>query len=281
MLYRNFTTEAEINAQYDPAQISNRDAAIERFEQLSAAAVAKMPNRYSSQFGASAAEYVDIYPSGVANAPVHVFIHGGYWRALDARQFAFVAQNLVDQGITVVLTNYGLCPDVAIGDIVQQTRAAIAWVANNVERLDIDIARLSLSGHSAGGHLAAMMLTVDWAAKGLPTDLIKAVFLFSGLFDLGPFPHSWLQPSLKLTDRDVANLSPLFLPVKSNAKVQIRYGGLEQSEFARQSQSYADYLASEGLRVECKAVIGADHFTVLDPFLLADSALVDEIANIC
>lgn len=277
MLYRQFSTVAEINAQYDPSVISDRDAAMARFGELSAAATAAMPNWSSHPFGATEAEYVDIFPSGVAGAPVHIFIHGGYWRALSARQFAFVAQKLVEQGVTVVLTNYGLCPDVRIGDIVDQTREAILWVAKNANQLDIDINRLTISGHSAGGHLAAMMLTVDWAHFGVAADLIKGAIPLSGLYDLGPFPHSWLQSSLHLTGEDLTHYSPLFLPVKSSAKVLLRYGSKEQSEFARQSQTYADYLRSNGISVHCKPLEGADHFTILDPFFLNEAEFVQDI----
>lgn len=277
MLYRNFATEAEINAEYDPAVISDRDAAIERFTQLSATASAAMPEWFSRQFGATDAEYVDIFPCGVAGAPVHIFVHGGYWRALSARQFAFVAQKLVDQGVTVVLTNYGLCPDIPIGDIVDQTREAIAWVARHAEQLAVDTERLTLSGHSAGGHLAAMMLSTDWTRYGLAPDLIKGVIALSGLFDLAPFRHSWLQESLNLTEAEVAAYSPICLPIHGSAPVVLRFGGIEQSEFARQSKSYAEYLRAAGLEVDCQAIEGADHFTVLDPFLADDGEFIQLI----
>ncbi len=279
MLYRNFATAEEIQAEYDPAVVSDRDGAIERFAQLSAAATEAMPNWYSHQFGSTEAEYVDIFPSGVPGAPVHLFIHGGYWRAMSARQFAFIAQQLVEQGVTVVLTNYGLCPDVRMGDIVDQTREAVAWVARNSSELEVDASRLTISGHSAGGHLAAMMLATDWAGYDLPKDLIKGAIALSGLFDLGPFPHSWLQPALNLTDDEVAANSPLFLPVNTAAKVLIRYGGKEQSEFARQSHTYAEYLVSHGIDVDCKPQEGADHFTILDPFFLNDAEFVKDILS--
>jgi len=279
MLYRNFATADEIQAEYDPALVSDRDAALERFAALSASALERMPNWYSHQFGQSEAEYVDIFPSGVPGAPVHIFIHGGYWRAMSARQFAFIAQRLVEQGVTVVLTNYGLCPDVRMGDIVDQTREAILWVAKNAERLDVDINRLSISGHSAGGHLAAMMLSVDWTQFDLPADLIKGAIALSGLYDLGPFPHSWLQPALNLTDADVAHYSPLMLEPKTHATVLLRYGGKEQSEFARQSQTYADCLASHGINVQCKPLEETDHFTILDPFFLNEAEYVQDILS--
>jgi len=282
MLYRNFDTQEQIDAEYDPARISDRDGAMERFAQLSAAAVEAMPNWYSRQFGISDAEYVDIFPSGVAGAPVHIFVHGGYWRALRARQFAFIAQTLASRGITVVLSNYGLCPDVRLGDIVDQTREAVAWVARNTSELDIDINRLTVSGHSAGGHLVGMLLATDWTTYGLSKDLIKGAIALSGLFDLGPFPHSWLQSSLHLIDEDVTQFSPLFLPVHTGAKVVLRYGGLEQSEFARQSKTYADYLTSQGLSVECQPLDGADHFTILNPFIGEDSEfvrLIQQLSN--
>ena len=214
MLYRNFATEAEINAEYDPGIISDRVQAIDRFERMSEAATKQITNWYSCQFGPTEAEYVDVFPSGIPNGPVHIFIHGGYWRALSTREFAFVAQVLVQKGITVVLTNYGLCPDIRLSDIVDQTRRAVSWVAHNALNLNIDSGRLSLSGHSAGGHLVAMMLATDCTYYCLPRDIINGSISLRGLFDLRPFPHSWLQPTLALSAAEVEDNSPLFLPVR-------------------------------------------------------------------
>ncbi len=279
MLYRNFATESEINDQYDPGVISDRVAAIERFDRLSEAALREIPDWYSHRFGSSDAEYVDIFLSGEANAPVHIFIHGGYWRALSARQFTFIARELVKNGVTVVLTNHELCPQVRIGDIVSQTRDAVSWVANNASKLNIDPSRISISGHSAGGHLVAMMLATDWSSYGLQQDLFVGAISLSGLFDLRPFPHSWLQPSLNLTKDEVIENSPIFLPVSTRASVLLRYGGLEQSEFARQSQAYAEHLTASHVFVDCRAIERADHFTVLDPFFLGELEFVNDILS--
>ena len=279
MLYRNFASEAEINAEYDPGMISDRVQAIDRFERMSAAATKQITNWYSCQFGPTKAEYVDVFPSGISNGPVHIFVHGGYWRALSTREFAFVAQVLVEKGITVVLTNYGLCPDIRLSDIVDQTRRAVSWVAHNALKLNIDRGRLSLSGHSAGGHLVAMMLATNWSDYGLPRDLIKGSISLSGLFDLRPFLHSWLQPTLALSPTEVEDNSPLFLPVCANAKVTLLYGELEQSEFARQSLAYSEHLSSNNVTVDCLAIEKADHFTVLDLFVQEESDFVKEIVR--
>ena len=279
MLYRNFATEAEINAEYDPGIISDRVQAIHRFERMSEAATKQITNWYSCQFGPTEAEYVDVFPSSIPKGPVHIFIHGGYWRAMSTREFAFVAQVLVQKGITVVLTNYGLCPDIRLSEIVDQTRRAVSWVAHNALKLNIDSGRLSLSGHSAGGHLVAMMLATDWSDYGLPRDLIKGSISLSGLFDLRPFPHSWLQPTLALSAAEVEDNSPLFLPVCAKAKVTLLYGELEQSEFARQSLAYSEHLASNNVTVDCLAIEKADHFTVLDLFVQEESDFVKEIVR--
>lgn len=279
MLYRNFATEAEINAEYDPGMISDRVQAIDRFERMSEAATKQITNWYSCQFGPTEAEYVDVFPSSIPNGPVHIFIHGGYWRAMSTREFAFVAQVLVQKGITVVLTNYGLCPTIRLSDIVDQTRRAVSWVAHNALKLNIDSGRLSLSGHSAGGHLVAMMLATDWSDYGLPRDLIKGSISLSGLFDLRPFPHSWLQPTLALSAAEVEDNSPLFLPVCTKAKVTLLYGELEQSEFARQSLAYSEHLTSNNVTVDCLAIEKADHFTELDLFVQEESDMVKEIVR--
>jgi arylformamidase len=123
-----------------------------------------------------------------------------------------------------------------------------------------------------------MLLATDWAAEfGLSDNLLKGALSVSGLFDLGPFPHSWLQPVLNLTEREVVDLSPLFCEPKSKCKVLLRYGGAEPGEFARQSQTYKEYLTQHGFEVECSAVSGADHFSILDQYYLSEGSFVRDI----
>ena len=277
-LYRNFETEDEINQQYDPFMGRDRAAVLEQYQSQSALTLAQHPNWSSQHFGDSPESYLDIYPANKENAPVHIFIHGGYWRALSSRDFVFIAEQLVPAGVTVVAVNYDLCPQVTMSELTQQVKSSVAWVANNAEVLKIDPNSITVSGHSAGGHLVGMLLATDWLAEfGLPANLLKGALSVSGLFDLGPFPHSWLQPVLNLTEREVVELSPLFSEPKSKCKVLLRYGGAEPSEFARQSQTYKEYLTQHGLDVDCCAVPGADHFSILDQYYLPEGSFVRDV----
>ncbi|QJD71435.1 alpha/beta hydrolase [Marinobacterium sp. LSUCC0821] len=277
-LYRNFETEDEINQQYDPFIGRDRAAVLEQYQSQSALTLAQHPNWSSYNFSDSPEAYLDIYPANRENAPVHIFIHGGYWRALSSRDFVFIAEQLVPAGVTVVAVNYDLCPQVTMSALTNQVKSSVAWVAKNAEALNIDSNRITVSGHSAGGHLVGMLLATDWAAEfGLSDNLLKGALSVSGLFDLGPFPHSWLQPVLNLTEREVVDLSPLFCEPKSKCKVLLRYGGAEPGEFARQSQTYKEYLTQHGFEVECSAVSGADHFSILDQYYLSEGSFVRDI----
>src|SRR5690554_5813723 len=143
----------------------------------------------------------------------------------------------------------------------------MAWAWRNGDALGVDPTRLSVSGHSAGGHLAAMLLATDWQGEyGLPADLIKGVLCISGLYDLRPFPWSWLQPRLRLTGRDVDDYSPLFLPCRVPAGVQLVAGSEESSEFERQMHAYAEHAQAQQLSVSAELSPGDDHFSILDHY---------------
>jgi arylformamidase len=281
-LYRNFSTQEEIDREYSPRLAlgeAKTEAYFKRNAEESARVRAKLAHQDNLAFGPTAPEHVDVYPATAANAPVHVFIHGGYWRAFSSKDFAFVAEGLNARGLAVVMVNYALCPEVRVGDIVQQCRAALAWTWRNAASFGADKNRLTLSGHSAGGHLTAMMLATDWSTFGLPQDAIKAALPISGLYDLGPFPHSFLQPLLKLDAAQVRAESPLFHPVRARCPVLVAVGGAESAEFHRQSEEYVAHLKRAGLAVEYQDIPGRDHFNVLDDLASPEGTLCAWLAS--
>src|SRR5688500_14744190 len=163
------------------------------------------------RYGGGPNEHLDIFPTAQADAPVLFFIHGGYWRALDKRDHSFVAPAFTREGVCVVVPNYALCPAVTIPEITMQMVRALAWTWRNVARHGGDPRRITVAGHSAGGHLAAMMLACLWPAHApdLPADLVKGALSISGLHDLEPMMHTpFLQPSLRLTPEQVRKASP-------------------------------------------------------------------------
>jgi arylformamidase len=275
-LYRNFETQEEIDLEYAPRLTlgeARTEAYFRQNAEESARVRAVLRHLDDVPFGPTPPEHLDIYPADVRNAPVHVFIHGGYWRAFSSKDFAFVAEGLNARGITAVLVNYALCPEVRIGEIVRQCRAALAWTWKNAADFGADPNRLTVSGHSAGGHLTAMMLATDWSGFGLPADVIKAAVPISGLYDLGPFPHSFLQPMLQLDEAQVRSESPLLQEVRASCPVLVAVGGAESAEFHRQAETYVAHLKAAGLAVEYDDLGEHDHFSVLTELARPEATL--------
>jgi arylformamidase len=213
------------------------------------------------RYAAGARNTIDYFPAERAG-PIVVFIHGGSWQALDASFFSHLARGLNAHGIGVAIPSYDLCPAVAVGDIIEQMRAAMRELA----KLD---RRLVVSGHSAGGHLAACMLATDWRAldAALPKDLIVAAHAISGLFDLGPLVKTSVNYALRLNDVTAHHVSPLFWPLPAHGSLDTVVGSDESSEYFRQSKAIVEVWGS-AIPTRFEALPGTNHFTVIAP--LAD-----------
>lgn len=264
-LYREFTTQEVLDQEYNAAAaVPESPAIILGWGARSAAARQNLVSELGVKFGPTREEYLDIFPAG-EGAPVHVFVHGGYWRRFSAREHSLVAPALVAAGVTVVVVNYALCPAVTIDEIVRQVRAALAWVHDQAETFGGDPARITVSGHSAGGHLVAMALLTDWAGDyDRPADLVKGAVAISGLFDLAPFPYTYLQPALQLDWGQVRRNSPILnLPERAPPLV-LAVGGKESGEFRRQSRDFLAAWRAKGLEALYLEPAGLNHFTVLE-----------------
>jgi arylformamidase len=269
MLYHTFSTQEEIDQEYNPRFIvKNTDELIQSYFTESQRVLREYSNRSAVAYGPTPSETLDIFPAEKLCSPIHIFFHGGYWHSLTSRDFAFVAEGLVRNGITAVLVNYALCPSVNIDEIVRQSRAAVAWTYRNAEDFGGNPERISVSGHSAGGHLTGMLLSTDWGKKyGLPPNLIKGFLPVSGLFDLNPFPFSWLQPKLLLTSEQVLLNSPVFLKPRHTPHVMVAVGADESHEFQRQSKNYTIFLQKHGVPAEYLSMPGKNHFNIIHDFL--------------
>ena len=278
-LYRSFRTQAEIDAQYDvESSVPDFGRYVDFFLSNSARVRTALEPRLDVPFGPTTAETLDIYPAARADAPIHMFIHGGYWHSLSSKEFSFVAEGLVKAGVTVVINNYALCPDVTITEIVRQNRAAVAWLYRNAATFGGNRSRIHVSGHSAGGHLTAMLLATDWERDfGLPPDLVKGGTAISGLFDLEPFVHSWLQPKLRLTPDEIDRTSPIrHIPDRASPLI-VTFGGDESEEFRRQSESFLAAWTAKGLDGRYLDLPGRNRFTVLEDYMDPDSPLCRSI----
>jgi arylformamidase len=225
-------------------------------------------------FGEAAGERLDYFPTRRDSAPLLVFIHGGYWRSLDKFDFSWIAPPFVQHGIAVALLNYGLAPKTPVEDMVRQQLKALAWLHHNADRLRFDPERIVVSGHSAGGHLAAMMMAALWPAydSALPADLVKGALAISGLFDLEPLVHAtFVNVDLHLDQKRARRLSPVTMQPATAAPLVTALGALESSEFKRQSQALGHAWAAN-LHAEL-VLPGANHLTVCDALAQPDSPL--------
>jgi arylformamidase len=229
-------------------------------------------------YGPTPRQTIDLFcPAGGSAAPVALFIHGGYWRALEPASFSHLARGLNARGIMVALPGYDLCPQVVIGDIIEEARRACLYLWRRFGR------RLLVTGHSAGGHLTACMLATDWKAiaPDLPADLVPAAFAISGLYDLTPLVQVSMNADLRLSEESAHAASPLFWPAPTGRTLEAWCGARESDEFRRQNRAICDTWARANVTTVCGEVAQANHFTVLDPLADPASDMVARLVTLC
>ena len=245
-----------------------------RWAEGSARARATMTCYLDRDYGPAAGEKLDIFPARKGDGSVLMFIHGGYWRSLDKRDFAYLAPAWVDAGVSLVVVNYDLCPHVTVEEIVRQMLRASAWLYRHAEEYGMDEERLFVSGHSAGAHLTAMMMAALWPVYDaqLPKDIFKGGLAVSGIYDLRPLAQvDFLNGDLRLDEASALKVSPAFLPPATRAPLYTCVGGAESAEFKRQNALLAQRWRS-GVAGDI-AMPGHDHFSVIDELANPASAL--------
>jgi arylformamidase len=222
----------------------------------------------SIPYGPGARNIIDFFP-GDNEGPIVVFIHGGYWQALDGSFFSHLAGGLNAHGVSVAIPSYDLCPAVTVDDIIQEMRVA----SRELTRLGRS---LVVSGHSAGGHLAACMLATDWPAfdTSLPKDLVVAAYAISGLFDLGPLVETSINNALYLDDATARAASPLFWKAPGRGSLDAVVGENESAEYFRQSRTIVDRWGAAGVATRFGTVPNANHFTAIAPLADPNSPMV-------
>ncbi|WP_431267147.1 alpha/beta hydrolase [Dankookia sp. P2] len=261
----------DLQAEYDnrarvpenPAIIADwqRDAAA--FRAQWAAAELGIP------YGAGERERLDLFRPGPGEDwPIALFIHGGYWQALDRSFFSHMARGMLAEGVAVAVPSYDLCPQVTLATILDQMRAAALLLHRRTGR------RVLATGHSAGGHLTAMLMATDWRALAprLPADLVAAGLPISGVFELEPLLPTTIGAGLRLASAEARAMSPRWLPAPG-LPLHAVVGGAESGEFLRQTR---DFAAAWGGTAE--AVPGANHFTVIAPLSEPGSPLTRRAA---
>ena len=270
--------EREYNAR---AAIRDHPQIFARWAEQGAAARRLRACEVDLKYGPLDVERLDIFHAHQSDAPLLVFIHGGYWRSLDKSDFSWIAPPLLQHGVAVALTNYGLAPQTSVEDIVRQQLKALGWLYQNSERLRFNADRVVVAGHSAGGHLTAMMMTALWQQfdSTLPHSLVKAGLAISGLFDLQPLVRApFVNTDLKLDIKRARALSPIYKPSATAAPLITAVGALESSEFKRQSIEFGARWSSNLVRH--LELPHAHHLTVCDELASPASPLFDAMLEL-
>lgn len=216
------------------------------------------------RYGEGAEETLDLFlPAQSGPAPLHVFIHGGFWQLLSKDESSFAAPMFQQQGSCFAAVNYTLAPHQTLTGIVEENRRAIAWLYNNADKWGFDRERIYLSGHSAGAHLAMMMLVTDWSGRGLPTDLVKGVCAISGVFDLEPVRLSYVNDVVGMSANEAKQNSPILHRIMNRCPVIFTYGDIETGEFKRQTDEYEANLQDAGIPVTAGEIADRNHFDVI------------------
>jgi arylformamidase len=262
--------QAALDRAYDQTQWApNQQEVIARRAAAGDAVRARLGEPRRLAYGPMPIEQLDVYRTARADAPVMVFLHGGAWRAGDARSQAFAAETFVDAGAHFVVPDFALVMDVGLDGMVAQVRRAVAWVAANAASFGGDPTRLYVGGHSSGSHLAANVLVTDWARDfGLPADLVKGGLCTSGMYDLKPVRLSARSSYVKFDDRIEHELSPIRHLSRLRCPVVVAYGERDSPEFQRQSREWAEALRAIGRLERLVVGQGLNHFEL--PETLAD-----------
>jgi arylformamidase len=253
-----------------------------RWSDDSVAARACCASYLDVRYGPAPKQTLDLFPAVDATTTL-LFIHGGFWRALDKSEHSFVAPPFVARGIGVAVANYDLCPAVSVGEIVGQCRQAVVWLCREGTRYGLATQRIAVAGHSAGGHLAAMLFATDWTAYGLDPRVIVSGIAISGVFDLSPLVDVSFNVDMRLDPVSARALSPSRLQPLIHAPMLLAAGGSETSEFIRQSNAQWEHWPQCRPRGARGPLFIAEHhhFSVLSELAQADSALTAAAIDLC
>lgn len=282
MLFRTYATQRDLDAAYDvEASVPDFMVYARLYTEESADARRQLRHHANVAYGPTLAEYVDIFPAARPRSPVLIFIHGGYWRMLTAKEFSFVAKGFAPHGVTVLVANYALCPGVTVSEISRQMRSLVAWTARNIAAYGGDPGEIAVCGHSAGGHLTAMCALTDWEADyGLPRDVVRYAIPISGLFDLEPIALTYLQADVRIGARDIAEASPQRLLRPVPTKMLVTLGSDEPAEFARHSDEFLAGWRAEGNQAGYHLQDGRNHFTAITDLSAPDAPLSGAIYDL-
>jgi arylformamidase len=223
------------------------------WDRQSAEMRARHPGHLDLRYGPRERNRIDFLKAGV-NAPTLLFIHGGYWQTRAKEAFTLFAEGPMAHGINVALIGYTLAPDATLDEIVAEIHAGIGFLADKLPSVGGDAGRIVVSGWSAGGHLTAMALSHP---------KVRAGVAISGIYDLEPIRHSYLNEKLKLDEAISRRNSPMMVAGGPMKPLALVVGSAELPQLRKQTADFAGHRARYGLPVSYEEIPGADHFTIM------------------
>jgi arylformamidase len=262
MSWRDFLSDVELHFNPESAVKAEETAEKVRRNELSERARGRLRADYDVRYGPGPLQVLDIFPAGDGKAPIHVYIHGGYWRRGDKSAASFAAEPFVAAGIPLIALNYDLCPQVTLDQLVSEVMDGIEWVHRNAARIGGDGNRLYLSGHSGGAHLTAMALAHDWAKRGLREDFIVGAAPITGIYDIEPMLHISVNQQVRLKAEMVRRNSPMFNPPLRPVPILFALGTSEMAGWAEQTLDYEKVCRSAGCHTELIWYPGHNHYSM-------------------
>ncbi|MEQ1901200.1 MAG: alpha/beta hydrolase [Devosia sp.] len=226
---------------------------------------ARFRSRLDIPYGLGPRNRLDLFfpEDDAAGRPIHMFIHGGYWRGQVKEDYLFVAEGAVAAGAIAAIVEYTLMPGARMAQLVAEVRQAAGWLASHAGEFGGDGNALSASGHSAGAHLCSYLASRSPHESTLPAPPVKSLLLLSGIYDLRPITASYLQPTLGLTPEEVAQWSPFEAVPSPETHFEIAVGHQETEPFHIQAHDYAFALERRGADVERITLPGHEHMSLV------------------
>lgn len=272
----------ELEHHYNPrAATPNSEHYGEARAEINAAGLAYAGRSADIAYGDGPLRNLDIYrpATGDGPFPVHLFIHGGYWRSREKEDFGFIGKALADQGLLGVVINYPLCPVVTLDEVVASNRAAFAWIHRNIAAHGGDPDRITLSGHSAGAHLGAAIIAYDWSELGAAQPL-KGAVLVSGIYDPHPTQHISVNAEIGITPEIAERQNYLAHAPRLNCPVHVIVGGGEPAGWIDQSADYARHIKASGRQTAYTVSGSENHFSIQDQFHDAGADVLSAILKL-
>ncbi len=264
------------------ALLPHFESCVADYQASSAASRAELRAQLDVAYGEAPDEKLDLFfPAASASPrrlPIHMFVHGGYWRAFSKRDYSFVADAIVAEGAIAAIIDYSLMPGARMARLVDQVRRAARWLEAHAQDFGGDSQAISASGHSAGGHLVSYLVCRAPHEPAFPDNSVRNILAVSGLYDLAPVAVSFLQPEIQLTQEEIAQWSPCDAIPRGDASVRLLVGEQETAPFFDQARRFSERLTAYGVRSVHATVAGEDHMTIVRALGRPGSACADQLA---